>query len=247
MISPLDVGLSIIAGLLLGPLTRVAASSINRQMKNDVNALLREYAVDTPPRERVFDLSEFQLFAWLKLGKGRLEAACFDCCVIGMVAATLGTHLPFLQAGVVISVIVVLALLAMCDLRIRVLPDLFVYSLLWGGIVAAVFGLTPIDANQAVVGVAVAYAALWSLEGLIRLLAKRHAIGAGDMKLAAAIAAWCGVELGLIAVMAALACSLILGVLLMISGKRKVSIAFGPMLIGSGFLAILIAFSERFG
>lgn len=246
MISLSEVGLSIIGGLLLGPLTRAVASSMNRQMKNDVNALLREYAVDTPPPDRVVDLSELQLFAWLKRGKGRLEAACFDCCVIGMLGAALGAHLPFLQAGVLISVIVVLALLATCDLRFRVIPDLFVYSLLWGGIVAAVCGLTPIDTRQAVVGVAVSYASLWSLEGLIRLLAKRHAIGAGDMKLSAAIAAWCGVELGLIAVMAALSCSLILGGLLMISGKRKVSLAFGPMLIGTGFLAILIAFSERF-
>ncbi|MDR6398019.1 prepilin peptidase [Herbaspirillum seropedicae] len=245
MISMLEVGLSVMGGILLGQFARAAASSVNRQMQNDVNDLLREHSVDTPPPARVIDLSELRPFSWLEQGRVRVEAACFDCCVMGMLAAALGAHLPFPQAVVLISVVVVLALLAMCDLRFRVLPDPFIYCLLWAGVMAAVFRLTPCDAHQAVVGVVISYMSLWSLQALIRVVLKRHAIGAGDMKLAAAIGAWVGVELGLMAVMVALACSLILGGLMMVTGKRQVSIPFGPMLIGSGFLAIMFAFLER--
>lgn len=237
--------LSLLGGLLLGPLARATASAMSRQMQNEVNALLRDYGVDMPAPARLFDFSEFRPLAWLTQGKERIEAACVDCCAIGAIYAAMSAELPVQQAAVLLSVIVVLGLLVVCDIRFRVLPDPFVYSLLWGGLVTAVCGLTPCNTRQAVVGAAACYVSLWGLQVLIGLFARRHAVGAGDMKLAAAIGAWVGVELGLIAIMVALSCGLLFGVFKMRAGKRTVSLAFGPMLIGAGFLTILFAFSGR--
>lgn len=81
--------------------------------------------------------------------------------------------------------------LAWLDWRHRWLPDRLTLPLLWSGL------LCNLDArwatlDDAVIGAAAGYGALWLLNALYRQVRRRNGIGQGDFKLLAALGAWLG-------------------------------------------------------
>jgi len=130
--------------------------------------------------------------------------------------------------------------LAAIDLETLLLPDAIVLPLLWLGLLANAFGLF-VPAGEAILGAAAGYGGLWLLDRAWRLLRRRQGIGGGDLKLLAALGAWCGLAaLPWVLGLAALAGATV-GLALVALGRRSLAeaIPFGPMLAAAGFLALL--------
>ena len=83
--------------------------------------------------------------------------------------------------------------MATIDWRARLLTDNTVYPLLWLGLVANTFGVF-CNTNQAIFGAIIAYFIFWLPQKLIFLITKKESLGHGDMKMAAALGAWFGVN-----------------------------------------------------
>jgi len=131
-----------------------------------------------------------------------------------------------------------LALVAI-DIEEQILPDSLTQPLLWSGLIANSFGFFT-DAESAILGSALGYGCLWSVNGLYAYFRGTRGMGEGDFKLLGAIAAWVGLKaLPLIILMAAVSGGLF-GLLLLMRGvSRKTAIPFGPFLGLSGFLNLL--------
>jgi prepilin signal peptidase PulO-like enzyme (type II secretory pathway) len=82
--------------------------------------------------------------------------------------------------------------LAMIDVRTRTLPDMITAPLLVVGVTVNAFHVFTGIAG-AIEGAAVGFGLLWGANHLYRSCRNKHAIGVGDMKLAAAAGAWLGV------------------------------------------------------
>ena len=81
--------------------------------------------------------------------------------------------------------------LTFIDADTTILPDSLTLPLLWLGLLANVHGVfVPLD--QAVVGAAAGYLALWSIYWLFKLATGKEGMGYGDFKLLAALGAWMG-------------------------------------------------------
>ncbi len=117
--------------------------------------------------------------------------------------------------------------LALIDLDQYLLPDRLVELILWIGLIAGAAGLF-VSAASAVVSVVVTYTSV----GAVRLAASRFSgqemMGAGDVKLLAALAAW--MPLGLMPLVVLGAC--LSGALFYALLKRaRLAIPFGPMIL----------------
>ena len=89
-----------------------------------------------------------------------------------------------------------MALLAMAavDAESGLLPDVITLPTLWAGLVAAALGWSNLTPEQAILGAAVGYGAVWLLTSVFHLLSGRQGMGGGDWKMLAAIGAWVGVS-----------------------------------------------------
>jgi leader peptidase (prepilin peptidase)/N-methyltransferase len=134
------------------------------------------------------------------------------------------------------------ALLALTfiDFDTQLLPDDITFPLLWGGLLANLFGLF-IDLHAAVVGAIAGYMILWLVYWGFRLIAKKEGMGYGDFKLLAAIGAWTGWQvLPFVIVASAGVGAIVGGAVLFISKKGSdTRIPFGPYLALGGILGLL--------
>src|SRR4051812_31010284 len=77
------------------------------------------------------------------------------------------------------------------DFDTQLLPDNMTLPLLWGGLIANLWGLfVPLPA--AVIGAVAGYLTLWSIYWLFKLIRGKEGMGYGDFKLLAALGAWLG-------------------------------------------------------
>ena len=145
-----------------------------------------------------------------------------------------------------------LVTLAVIDLEHGLLPDTLTMSLLWGGLA---FSLVPKSAvalhspalalpgpGQAIAGAIAGYAALWIVNLVWRVARKRDGLGAGDLKLVAALGAWTGLNaIPLIVGISAIA-GLAAGLTLILRGRARFSdeIPFGPFLAAGGILTFFL-------
>lgn len=82
-----------------------------------------------------------------------------------------------------------LLLLAVVDAATWRLPDAITQPLLWLGLLFNL-GATFVPLSDAVWGAVSGYLTLWCVNGVYRLVRRRHGLGAGDFKLLAAMGAW---------------------------------------------------------
>ncbi len=143
--------------------------------------------------------------------------------------------LPRLACAVVL--VACLAVLSAIDLRTRRLPDRIVLPLLWAGLLVNAATGAFASPAQAIEGAAAGYAALWLLAAAYQLRRSVTAFGGGDLKLAAAIGAWLGIQ----AVPAALLVAFLSGTCAVLPGLLRGRVAlrqrvpFGPALaLGAG-------------
>ena len=139
------------------------------------------------------------------------------------------------------AVIASLVAMALIDMDTTYLPDDLTLPLLWGGLIVAALGGT-IPLSTAVWGAIAGYFPLWLLAKGFEVLMKRQGMGAGDLKLLAALGAWLGWQAVLPIILMASIVGLCVNVpraLLGGHGRWK-QYPFGPFLAGGGLLVIFV-------
>lgn len=136
-----------------------------------------------------------------------------------------------------------LVLLSLIDLRERRLPDRIVLPMLWAGLVLNSSTALLAAPGNAVLGAAAGYATLWLLSATYAASAGRWrpAFGGGDLKLAAMIGAWLGVQAlpaTLLVAFTSGTCAVLPGVLV---GRYRLgqTVPFGPALALGGATALV--------
>lgn len=81
--------------------------------------------------------------------------------------------------------------LALIDLRTMYLLDALTLPLLWAGLGLSLAGLT-LPLEQAVLGAMLGYGVLWLVFWGVKLVLRKDGLGFGDLKLVAALGAFCG-------------------------------------------------------
>lgn len=157
-----------------------------------------------------------------------------------VVAARFGLSLETLAALVFSWILIALAFI---DYNEQLLPDELTLSLLWTGLAANAFGLFT-DAASAVWGAAAGYASLWLIYHAVRLATGRHGLGHGDMKLLAAIGAWCGWEILPFVLLAASLIGLAAALVLITTRRMRKdeTMPFGPYLAAAGWMFFVYTF-----
>lgn len=131
--------------------------------------------------------------------------------------------------------------LSWLDWRHRWLPDRLTQPLLWSGLLCNLDARwAPLD--DAVIGAAAGYGALWFLNALYRQVRRRNGIGQGDFKLLAALGAWLGWTTLPLLVCLAAAFGLSLAVAHGLHNRRgwRTPQPFGIALAAAGWLQLLM-------
>lgn len=133
-----------------------------------------------------------------------------------------------------------LVALTFIDFDTQLLPDDITLPLLWGGLLANLFGLF-IDLRAAVIGAVAGYLVLWSVYWAFKLIAKKEGMGYGDFKLLAAIGAWTGWQVLPFVIVASAGVGAVVGGAVLILSKRgsDTRIPFGPYLALGGILGLV--------
>jgi len=155
-----------------------------------------------------------------------LAIAHFGATTTGLAAATLSFAL---------------IALTMIDLETLLLPDELTIPLLWLGLLVNLEGRFA-SLDEAVIGAAVGYLALWGVYQGFRLTTGKEGMGYGDFKLLSALGAWFGwTQLPAILLLAS-GVGAAVGLALIFSGRqgREVPIPFGPYLAGAGIAVLYL-------
>ncbi|SES63289.1 prepilin peptidase [Thalassotalea agarivorans] len=133
-----------------------------------------------------------------------------------------------------------LIVLTMIDLDHMILPDQFVYPLLWLGLLINIDG-TFVPLETAVIGAVVGYLSLWVVFQLFKLLTGREGMGHGDFKLIAVFGAWFGWQLLPLLILMSSAVGAVVGVIMMFAQNkgRQTAIPFGPYIATAGWICLL--------
>ena len=129
--------------------------------------------------------------------------------------------------------------LAFIDADTQLLPDDLTLPLLWGGLVANLFGLF-VPLASAVIGAIAGYLSLWTIYWLFKLIRGKEGMGYGDFKLLAALGAWLGWPMLPQIVLVSSVLGAIGGIAAMaLQGRdRAAPLPFGPWLAGAGAVAL---------
>jgi leader peptidase (prepilin peptidase)/N-methyltransferase len=132
-----------------------------------------------------------------------------------------------------------LTALTFIDFDTQLLPDSLTLPLLWGGLIANLFGLF-VPLADAVIGAVAGYLALWVVYWLFRLIRGKEGMGHGDFKLLAAIGAWLGWQMLPLVILMSSVVGAVIGITLMVFKGRdhNVPLAFGPYLAIAGGIAL---------
>ena len=133
------------------------------------------------------------------------------------------------------------ALLALTfiDFDTQLLPDDLTLPLLWGGLLANLFGLF-VPLREAVIGAIAGYLVLWTIYWLFKLIRGKEGMGYGDFKLLAALGAWLGWKMLPLIILGSSVVGALIGIALVAFKGRdhNVPLAFGPYLAIAGAIAL---------
>jgi len=136
--------------------------------------------------------------------------------------------------------VTLLVLLALIDVRTRLLPDALTLPLLWTGLGLALLGRGLVMLPEALAATMIAYVSLWLLTWLFLILRGRDGMGGGDVKLLAAIGAWIGWP----DVLFVLLCASVTGILTALAAARGRHLGaqhpFGPHLAGAAIVWMIL-------
>lgn len=134
-----------------------------------------------------------------------------------------------------------LVTLTAIDWDTTLLPDDITLPLLWGGLLAAVAGLTGVSPADAIIGATGGYLSLWAVYWAFRLATGKEGMGYGDFKLFAALGAWFGWQALVPIILLASVIGAIVGIALKLASNLREGkyVPFGPFLAGGGLAALL--------
>jgi leader peptidase (prepilin peptidase)/N-methyltransferase len=156
-----------------------------------------------------------------------------------LAAAAIAKFGPTAQGLAACALLWTLLALTFIDFDTQLLPDDLTLPLLWGGLLANVFGVfAPL--REAVIGAIAGYLSLWTIYWLFKLIRGKEGMGYGDFKLLAALGAWLGWKmLPLIILLSSVVGALIGMALIAFKGRdHSVPLAFGPYLAIAGMIAL---------
>ncbi len=133
-----------------------------------------------------------------------------------------------------------LVALTFIDIDKMLLPDQITLPLLWLVLAASALGIG-IAPQQAIIGAACGYLALWSVYWAFKLLTGKEGMGYGDFKLLAIFGALLGwQQLPLIILLSSLVGAVIGSIMLAVQKKQQsTAIPFGPYIAAAGWIAML--------
>ncbi|MDO8692722.1 MAG: A24 family peptidase [Sheuella sp.] len=136
--------------------------------------------------------------------------------------------------------ITALVILALIDLRIKLLPDFITLPLLLSGLALSLAGIT-ITIGDSLVGMALGYSILLGTHFLYKMLTNRDGVGFGDIKLMAAIGAWTGWHHTIDVIFIASITAALTGCFFLLIKKTNKNdyLAFGPHLIAATIFMLL--------
>lgn len=153
------------------------------------------------------------------------------------------TYVLFIQYGLSVFLlaaflVMVMYLLICMDLKYHLLPDSLVYTSLWIGLIANVYGfkLMSITLPDAIMGAVVGYMSLWLTATIASIVLKREAMGNGDFKLLAALGVFLGLKGVVFTFFAAPFVGIFTWLVLKIMKKDTIEVPYGPSLIVAGFI-----------
>ncbi|HUH58505.1 MAG TPA: A24 family peptidase [Candidimonas sp.] len=163
----------------------------------------------------------------------------------GMAAALYLRHVdPAYVAGAA-TACAVLLLLALIDMRTRLLPDALTLPLLWTGLAWAWAGPGP-GLQSAVVAAVAGYGGLWILFWSIKAWTGLEGMGHGDFKLLAALGAWLGWPPLVWVLLFACLSGLSFAMWRQRSWRPSGAYPFGPFLAAGGALGLLAGTDVHF-
>ena len=126
------------------------------------------------------------------------------------------------------------------DYDTKLLPDDLTLPLLWAGLLINING-TFVPLQDAVIGAAAGYLALWGVYHLFKLATGKEGMGYGDFKLLAALGAWLGWTMLPTIILLSSVVGAIVGLSLIVFAKRARDnpIPFGPYLAAAGLIALV--------
>ena len=126
------------------------------------------------------------------------------------------------------------------DADTQLLPDDLTLPLLWAGLLLNING-TFVPLQDAVIGAAAGYLALWAIYWLFKLATGKEGMGYGDFKLLAALGAWLGWATLPTIILLSSVVGAVVGICLMVFAKRGRNnpIPFGPYLAAAGMIALM--------
>src|SRR6185436_11129865 len=129
--------------------------------------------------------------------------------------------------------------LTFIDFDTQLLPDNLTLPLLWGGLLANLFGLF-VPLREAVIGAIAGYLTLWTIYWLFKLIRGKEGMGYGDFKLLAALGAWLGWKMLPLIILGSSVVGALIGIgLVAFKGRdHNVPLAFGPYLAIAGAIAL---------
>jgi len=125
------------------------------------------------------------------------------------------------------------------DFDTQLLPDNLTLPLLWGGLIANLYG-SFVPLADAVIGAIAGYMALWTIFWLFKIIRGKEGMGYGDFKLLAALGAWLGWKMLPLIVLGSSVVGAAIGIALVAFKGRdhNVPLAFGPYLAIAGAVAL---------
>ncbi|MFO7767855.1 MAG: A24 family peptidase [bacterium] len=124
------------------------------------------------------------------------------------------------------------------DLEHRLLPDAVTLPLLAIGLASSLpaGGLSPL---RSVTGMLAGGGGMYLVAEVGDRVYRQPTMGGGDIKLAAALGAWLGWRLLIVALFAAFLLGAVIGTVYMVAGGREKTVPFGPFLAAGAILALV--------
>ena len=130
--------------------------------------------------------------------------------------------------------------LSFIDLDEEILPDNITLPLLWLGLLCSLQG-SFIPPEDAILGAAAGYSALWLVGNIYKLLRHKEGMGQGDYKLLALLGAWTGWQTLPFILLLSSVIGALVGLSLIALRRHTVHkpIPFGPYLCFAGFITLI--------
>jgi leader peptidase (prepilin peptidase)/N-methyltransferase len=266
--APASLGATLAAllfGLLIGSFLNVVIYRIPKMMQRESdNYVAHELGKDLPHTDRfnlmvprsacphcghqITALENIPVISWLFL-RGKCSACkapiparypaieLLTGVLSGLMVWTFGSGWMGLATLVFVWLLIAMTFI---DYDTQLLPDDLTYPLLWLGLLLNLNG-TFVPLQDAVIGAAAGYLALWSVYWLFKLATGKEGMGYGDFKLLAALGAWLGWKMLPTIILLSSVVGAIVGISLIVLARRgrDKPIPFGPYLAAAGLIALL--------